>query len=78
MHRGRTTKQPMSNDVLLYLLETYIEILNLYKRRIVIITETKLALQTEVQLKSNWTERICVEAELIRYFTIDTNNHAIS
>ena len=78
MHRGRTTKQPMSNEVILYLLETYIEILNLYKRRIVIITETKLALQTEVQLKSNCTERIRVDAEIIRYFTIDTNNHFIS
>ena len=27
--RGRTTKQPMASEVLLYLLETYIVILNL-------------------------------------------------
>ncbi len=36
------------------------------------MTVTKLALQTEVQLKSNWTERIRVDAEIIRSFTIPT------
>ena len=76
--RGRTTKQPRANDVLLYLLGTYIEILNWYKRRIFIITETKLALQTEVQLKSNCSEYLRVDAEIVRSFTTDTNLHAIS